>query len=92
MSWRLMIDYQWLNANMGRLIPNIARVSATLQAATHEWMAVLDVKDVFFMVPFQDAGEVIFLDFLQSKTTVCINEQKPDLGEWLGSHKRLYKC
>lgn len=80
MSWRLMIDYWGLNANMGRLIPNIASLSATLQAAAHEWMAVLDVKDIFFMVVFQDTGEVIFLDFLQSKTIVCINEQKPDLG------------
>lgn len=80
MSWRLMIDYWGLSANVGRLIPNIASLSATLQAAAHEWMAVLDVKDIFFMVLFQDTGEVIFLDFLQSKTIVSINEQKPDLG------------
>lgn len=64
MSWHLMIDHCWLNANMGRLIPNIASLSATLQEAAHKWMAVLDVKDMFFMVTFQDTGEIIFLDFL----------------------------
>lgn len=64
MNWRLMIDYPWLNANTGRLIPNTASLSATLHAAAHKWTAALDVKDMFFMVPFQNTGEIIFLDFL----------------------------
>lgn len=50
MSRCLMIDNQWLNANTGRLIPNTASLTATMQAAADEWMAVLDVKDTFFVV------------------------------------------
>lgn len=46
MSRHLMIDYRCLNDNTGQLIPNIASLSATLQAPAHEWMAVLDVKDI----------------------------------------------
>lgn len=49
---------------MGRLIPNTASLSWTASPAAHKWMAALDVKDMFFMVPLQDTGEIISLDFL----------------------------
>ncbi|KAK4807214.1 hypothetical protein QYF61_024334 [Mycteria americana] len=55
--WRLTIDYRKLNANTAppmAAIPNIATLTATLQAAAHPWMAVLVVKDMFFMVPLQE--------------------------------------
>lgn len=55
MSWCSMIDYRWLNANTGRVIPNIASASlrATLQAAAHKWMAVIDVKDISSWLHFR---------------------------------------
>ncbi|KAK4806990.1 hypothetical protein QYF61_000319 [Mycteria americana] len=47
--WRLTVDYRRLNANTAPLtaaVPNIANLTATLQAAAHPWMAALDVKDM----------------------------------------------
>lgn len=35
-------------------VPNIATLTAMLQAAAYPWMAVLDVRDIFFMVPLQE--------------------------------------
>lgn len=35
-------------------VTNTASLTATLQVAAPEWMAVLDVKDMFFMVPVQE--------------------------------------
>ncbi|KAK4828000.1 hypothetical protein QYF61_022777, partial [Mycteria americana] len=55
--WRLTVDYRRLNANTAPLtaaVPNIANLTATLQAAAHPWMAVLDVKDMVFMVPLKE--------------------------------------
>ena len=55
--WRLTVDYRRLNASTAPLtaaVPNIAALTATLQAAAHPWMAVLDVKDMFFMVPLRE--------------------------------------
>ncbi|KAK4819569.1 hypothetical protein QYF61_007080, partial [Mycteria americana] len=43
--WRLTVDYRRLNANTAPLtaaVPNIANLTATLQAAAHPWMAALD--------------------------------------------------
>jgi len=54
MRWRLTSDYWHLNANTALLtaaVPNIANLTATLQATAHPWMAALNVKDMFFMVP-----------------------------------------
>lgn len=50
-------DYQCLSANRAPLtavILNTANLTATVQALAHPQMAVLDVKDMFFMVPAQD--------------------------------------
>uniref|UniRef100_A0A8C3K9U4 ribonuclease H n=1 Tax=Calidris pygmaea TaxID=425635 RepID=A0A8C3K9U4_9CHAR len=61
--WRLTVDYRRLNANTARLtaaVPNIATLTATLQAAAHPWMAALDVKDMFFMVPLREEDKEKF--------------------------------
>ena len=58
-----MIDYRRLNANTAPLtaaVPNTANLTATLQAAAHKWMAVLDIKDMFFMVPLQEQDKPHF--------------------------------
>lgn len=50
-------DYQCLSANRAPLtaaIPNSANLTATVQALAHPQMAVLDIKDMFFVVPWQD--------------------------------------
>lgn len=62
-SWRLTVDYWRLNANTGPLIAavlNIENLTVTLQASTHKWMAVLDIKDMFFMVPIQEEDKLKF--------------------------------
>lgn len=61
--WRLMIDYRCLNANTATLtaaVPIIANLTATLQAAAHKWMAVLNTKDMIFMVPLQEQDKPHF--------------------------------
>ncbi|KAK4811160.1 hypothetical protein QYF61_019791 [Mycteria americana] len=61
--WRLTVDYRRLNANTAPLtaaVPNIANLTATLQAAAHPWMAALDVKDMFFMVPLKEEDKEKF--------------------------------
>lgn len=35
-------------------VPNIANLSATLKAAAHPLMVVLDIKNMFFMVPLKE--------------------------------------
>ncbi|KAM9590605.1 uncharacterized protein ACIBXB_005796 isoform 2-T2 [Morphnus guianensis] len=57
-KWRLTIDYRCLNANTGPLtaaVPNIAELIATIQEQGHQILATIDVKDMFFMVPLQEA-------------------------------------
>ncbi|KAK4807063.1 hypothetical protein QYF61_018404 [Mycteria americana] len=61
--WRLTVDYRRLNANTAPLtaaVPNIANLTATLQIAAHPWMAALDVKDMFFMVPLKEEDKEKF--------------------------------
>ncbi|KAK4819549.1 hypothetical protein QYF61_007060 [Mycteria americana] len=61
--WRLTVDYRRLNANTAPLtaaVPNIANLTATLQAAAHPWMAALDIKDMFFMVPLKEEDKEKF--------------------------------
>ena len=61
--WHLTIDHLRLNANTAPLtaaVPNIANFPAILQAAAHPWMAALDVKDTFFMVPFKEEDKEKF--------------------------------
>lgn len=41
-------------------VPNIAISAATLQTALHSWMAVLDVKDMFFKVCLQEEAKEEF--------------------------------
>ena len=53
-KWRLTIDYCRLNANTGPLtaaVPNISELIAAIQEQAHPFMATIDVKDMFFMVP-----------------------------------------
>lgn len=38
-------------------VPNITISAATLQTAPHSWMAVPDVKDIFFVVSSQEDKE-----------------------------------
>ena len=45
---------------MTAAVPNIATLTATLQASAHPWMAVLDVKDMFFMVPLREEDKEKF--------------------------------
>ncbi|XP_040977018.1 uncharacterized protein LOC121232714 [Aquila chrysaetos chrysaetos] len=57
-KWRPTIDYRRLNANTGPLtaaVPNIAELIATIQEQGHQILATIDVKDMFFMVPLQEA-------------------------------------
>lgn len=42
------------------LVPNIAISAATLQTAALSWMAVLDVKDVFYIVCLQEEDKEEF--------------------------------
>lgn len=61
--WRLTIDYRWLNANTTPLtaaVPNILELVTQIQGASHSWMATLDVKDMFFMIPLQEHNKVQF--------------------------------
>ncbi|KAK4810669.1 hypothetical protein QYF61_007469, partial [Mycteria americana] len=56
--WRLTVNYRRLNANTAPLtaaVPNIANLTATLQAAAHPWMAALDVKE---LKTYQSLGPV----------------------------------
>lgn len=41
-------------------VPNIATLTAKLQAVTHPWMAVLNMKDVFFTVALQEKDDKKF--------------------------------
>uniref|UniRef100_K7EZ27 ribonuclease H n=1 Tax=Pelodiscus sinensis TaxID=13735 RepID=K7EZ27_PELSI len=59
-KWRLTIDYRKLNSNTGPLtaaVPNIASIVNTIQTWNKQWLAVLDIKDMFFMVPLQPADQ-----------------------------------
>ena len=63
-QWRLKIDYRRLNSNTPPLtgaIPNMSSVVAAIQAAAHLWMAALDVKDTFFMIPLRDEDKPQFV-------------------------------
>ncbi|KAK4810691.1 hypothetical protein QYF61_007491 [Mycteria americana] len=64
-KWRLTIDYRRLNAGTGPLtaaVPNIAELVSTVQEQSHNILATIDVKDMFFMVPLQenDRGRFAF--------------------------------
>ncbi|GAB0206094.1 pol-like protein ENS-3 [Grus japonensis] len=62
-QWRLTIDYRRLNANTAPLtaaVPNIAELVTQIQGASHPWMATLDVKDMFFMIPLQEHDKAQF--------------------------------
>ena len=57
-KWQLTIDYRCLNANTGPLtaaVPNMAKLIATIEEQAHQISATIDVKDMFFMVPLQEA-------------------------------------
>lgn len=41
-------------------VSSAANPAATLQVATHAWMAALDRKDMIFMVPFQEDNKEKF--------------------------------
>ncbi|KAK4806382.1 hypothetical protein QYF61_016232 [Mycteria americana] len=61
--WCLTVDYRRLNANTAPLtaaVPNIANLTATLQAAAQPWMAALDVKDMFCTVPLKEEDKEKF--------------------------------
>ncbi|KAK4828563.1 hypothetical protein QYF61_027532 [Mycteria americana] len=61
--WRLTVDYRRLNANTAPLaaaVPDIANLTATVRAAAHPWMAALDVKDMFIMVPLKEEDKEKF--------------------------------
>lgn len=60
---QLMNDYRQLNANTTPLtatVPNIAALVTQIQEASHPWMATLDVKDMFFMIPLQEHDKAQF--------------------------------
>ncbi|KAK4810916.1 hypothetical protein QYF61_013324 [Mycteria americana] len=64
-KWRLTIDYRRLNAGTGPLtaaVPNIAELVSTIQEQSHNILATIDIKDMFFMVPLQenDRGRFAF--------------------------------
>ncbi|CAM5100355.1 unnamed protein product [Eretmochelys imbricata] len=62
-KWRLTIDYRKLNSNTGPLtaaVPSITVIVNTIQTWDKPWLAVLDVKDMFFMVPLQPADQERF--------------------------------
>lgn len=48
-------DYQLLNANTASLTAAVLNIANL--AAANLWMAALDVKDIFFMVPLQEEDE-----------------------------------
>ncbi|GAB0208996.1 pol-like protein ENS-3 [Grus japonensis] len=62
-QWRLTIDYRRSNANTAPLtaaVPNIAELVTQIEGASHPWMATLDVKDMFFMIPLQEHDKAEF--------------------------------
>jgi len=62
-QWRLTIDYRRLNAHTAPLtaaVLTIAELVTQIQGASHTWMATLDVKDMFFMVPLQEHDKAQF--------------------------------
>ncbi|GAB0209671.1 pol-like protein ENS-3 [Grus japonensis] len=62
-QWRLTIDYRRSNANTAPLtaaVPNIAELVTQIEGASHPWMATLDVKDMFFMIPLQERDKAEF--------------------------------
>ena len=61
--WWLTIDYWRLNSNILPLtaaVPNISPVVAAIQVAAYLWMAALDVKDMFPMIPLRDEDKPQF--------------------------------
>ena len=57
-KWRLTIDYRCLNTGTSLLtaaIPNIVELISTIQEQSHQILATIDVKDMFFMVPLQES-------------------------------------
>lgn len=64
-QWRFTVDYRKLNANTAPLtaaVPSIAEIVTMIKGAAHPWMAALDVKDMFFMIPLleQDKAQFAF--------------------------------
>lgn len=52
-----------VNADAGPLaatVPNIAELIATMQKQSHQILATVDVKDVFFTVPLREANRDSF--------------------------------
>ena len=61
--WHLTIDYGKLNSNTAPLtaaVPSINSIAMAIQAAAHPWMAALDVKDMFFMIPLREEDKPQF--------------------------------
>ena len=62
-QWRLTMDYGKLNTTALALtaaVPSIASIVTAMQAAAHAWMATLDIKDMFFMVPLREEDKPQF--------------------------------
>lgn len=62
-KWWLTINCRRFNANTGPLtaaVPNMAELIATIQEQAHQILATIDVKDMFFLVLFQDADRDCF--------------------------------
>lgn len=60
---QLMSDYRQLNANttpLAATVPNISALVTQIQEASHPWMATLDVKNMFFMIPLQEHDKAQF--------------------------------
>lgn len=63
-KWQLIVDYRKLNANTEPLtaaVPNMAELIAITQEQPHPVLAIIDVKDVFFMAPLQGNAENVLL-------------------------------
>lgn len=59
----MTVDYRALDAATEPLtaaVPSIADVTTQLNAASFPWMAVIDVKDMFFMIPLCEADRERF--------------------------------
>lgn len=62
-KWQLIVDYRKLNANTAPLtaaVPNVAELIAITQEQPQPTLAIIDVKDVFFMAPRQENDRECF--------------------------------
>ncbi|XP_063996998.1 uncharacterized protein LOC135173782 [Pogoniulus pusillus] len=61
--WRLTINFRKLNSNtlpLTAAVPSLSSTVTAIQAASHTWMATLDMKDMFFMVPLREEDKPQF--------------------------------